>query len=204
MCFLPRRALSVSDCEIARAYKIAGNSVEPIAFIVPRKVSCLKPSLPTLTHSVQADSFQADIFPLAPSAEPALTAGEFFSGKTAPPKLVSLENGAISYGAPPSAPPPAAAPTPTRTTSAPAPQPEPTPRRSEPASVVTSPVVSPPVSRNMSYAPAGDDGAVTELKDENAKLTSELREAREKIRNLELQVESFRANARKAAALLEQ
>lgn len=39
ICFLPRRALSVPDCEIARAYKIAGNTVEPIAFIVPRKVS---------------------------------------------------------------------------------------------------------------------------------------------------------------------
>jgi len=35
-------------------------------------------------------------------------------------------------------------------------------------------------------------------------LESELREAREKIRNLELQVETFRANARKAQALLSQ
>ena len=39
MCFLPRRALSVSDCEIARAYKVYGSSIEPIAFIVPRKVN---------------------------------------------------------------------------------------------------------------------------------------------------------------------
>lgn len=38
MCFLPRRALSVSDCEIARAYKITASGIEPIAFIVPRKV----------------------------------------------------------------------------------------------------------------------------------------------------------------------
>jgi coronin-1B/1C/6 len=43
----------------------------------------------------------------------------------------------------------------------------------------------------------------TALKEENTKLTAELREAREKIRNLELQVESLRANARKAAALLD-
>ena len=41
------------------------------------------------------------------------------------------------------------------------------------------------------------------LKEENARLTAELREARERIRNLELQVETVRANARKAAALLE-
>jgi coronin-1B/1C/6 len=38
MCFLPRRSLNVPDCEIARAYKVVGNAVEPIAFIVPRKV----------------------------------------------------------------------------------------------------------------------------------------------------------------------
>lgn len=45
MCFLPRRALSVSDCEIARAYKVHASSIEPIAFIVPRRVrSTLSPS----------------------------------------------------------------------------------------------------------------------------------------------------------------
>lgn len=38
MCFLPRRALSISDCEIARAYKVYTTGVEPIAFIVPRRV----------------------------------------------------------------------------------------------------------------------------------------------------------------------
>jgi coronin-1B/1C/6 len=38
MCFLPRRALNIRECEIARAYKISGQIIEPIAFIVPRKV----------------------------------------------------------------------------------------------------------------------------------------------------------------------
>ncbi|EKM50835.1 uncharacterized protein PHACADRAFT_264349 [Phanerochaete carnosa HHB-10118-sp] len=185
MCFLPRRALNVNDCEIARAYKIAGNTVEPIAFIVPRK----------------SDSFQADIYPPAPSSEPALTAGEFFSGKIAPPKLVSLDTGAITTGAAPSAIPtsaPAATPAPTRTSSAPAPAPESSP-------VVRTPLVLSPVeppSRTVSIAPVDNESAA--LKEENARLTAELREAREKIRNLELQVESVRANARKAAALLEQ
>lgn len=50
MCFLPRRALSVSDCEIARAYKVAGTSVEAIAFIVPRKVRSLVSSLNSSTN----------------------------------------------------------------------------------------------------------------------------------------------------------
>ncbi|KAI0085355.1 hypothetical protein BDY19DRAFT_909150 [Irpex rosettiformis] len=90
MCFLPHRALSVSDCEIARAYKTCGLTVEPIAFIVPRK----------------SDSFQSDTYPPAPSSEPALTAGEFFSGKTAPPKLVSLKDGAVFAGQAPGPPSP--------------------------------------------------------------------------------------------------
>lgn len=47
------------------------------------------------------------------------------------------------------------------------------------------------------------DSAVSALKEENTRLNSELREARAQIRNLELQVESIKANARKAAALLD-
>ncbi|KAF7370174.1 Coronin [Mycena sanguinolenta] len=61
MCFLPRRALSVSDCEIARAYKVAGSSVEPIAFIVPRKpadrrteVALLNQLAPTCSEELRA------------------------------------------------------------------------------------------------------------------------------------------------------
>ncbi|KAG1740707.1 hypothetical protein EDD22DRAFT_322369 [Suillus occidentalis] len=62
MCFLPRRALNVSDCEIARAYKVSGSSVEPIAFIVPRK----------------ADSFQSGTFTqLHASSEPSLSSREW-------------------------------------------------------------------------------------------------------------------------------
>ncbi len=40
------------------------------------------------------------------------------------------------------------------------------------------------------------------MQQENAKLSMELRESREKIRKLELQVETLKANAQKAAALL--
>ena len=57
----------------------------------------------------------------APSAEPALSAAEYFSGKTAPLKLVSLEDGAISLGTTPVSLPPTAAPAPAKTTSAPPP-----------------------------------------------------------------------------------
>lgn len=45
------------------------------------------------------------------------------------------------------------------------------------------------------------DGAI---KVENARLASELREAKTQIRNLELQVETMKANAQRAARLLDQ
>ena len=44
-------------------------------------------------HLCQSDAFQSDIFPETPSDEPSLTAEEFFSGRSANPKLVNLENG---------------------------------------------------------------------------------------------------------------
>jgi len=208
MCFLPRRALDVSECEIARAYKVAGSSIEPIAFIVPRK----------------SDSFQSDIYPPAPSSEPALTAGEFFSGKQAPPKLVSLENGAVSNASPTSnySAPAVAIPsnltrssstseaTPTQGTpksffppqvSLATPEEEVDPPAQTPGTAPATPMVIPPTPVTSSGSSSQE---VSQLKEENSRLNSELREARAQIRNLELQVESIRANARKAAALLEQ
>ncbi|KZP01401.1 DUF1900-domain-containing protein [Calocera viscosa TUFC12733] len=104
MCFLPRRGLNVAENEIARAYKVVASGVEPVAFICPRK----------------ADAFQADIFPPAPSAEPSLSAGEFFtSTKPITRKVVDLATGSVSV----SSTPVKSASLPTPTTSAPAPQP---------------------------------------------------------------------------------
>ncbi|KAI9139726.1 hypothetical protein BKA69DRAFT_1083913 [Paraphysoderma sedebokerense] len=75
--FMPKRGCDVNNNEIARAYKVHNNLIEPISFTVPRK----------------ADSFQADIFPPTPGDQPSMSADEFFGGKTAPPKLISLEGG---------------------------------------------------------------------------------------------------------------
>lgn len=41
MCFLPSRAVNVAENEIARAFKAVGSMIEPISFIVPRKVSSM-------------------------------------------------------------------------------------------------------------------------------------------------------------------
>ncbi|KAK9718480.1 Coronin-like protein crn1 [Basidiobolus ranarum] len=78
--YMPKRALNVSDCEVARAYKVCRDSIEPVSFVVPRK----------------AEGFQEDVFPPTRSDEPALTADEFFEGKSASPKLVSLETGFVA------------------------------------------------------------------------------------------------------------
>lgn len=77
--FLPKRAVSVSENEVCRAYKVHGNMVEPISFRVPRK----------------SEGFQADIFPPTPGPTPALSSSAFFEGGEAScePILVSLENG---------------------------------------------------------------------------------------------------------------
>jgi len=195
MCFLPRRALNVSECEIARAYKVAGTTIEPIGFVVPRR----------------AEGFQSDIFPPAPSTEAALTAGAFFSGQSAAANLVNLDTGAISAGAAPShvptrttsapAPHPAAAPAPVRATSIPTPTSAAAPAPASPPKSPKSPAFTRPVTTNGS----ADDLASAELKkvqEQNAQLTQELRSARTQIRELELQVESMRANAQRAAQAL--
>ncbi|KAG8221196.1 microtubule binding protein [Butyriboletus roseoflavus] len=188
MCFLPRRALEVSECEIARVFKVTSNGVEPIAFIVPRR----------------ADSFQSDIYPPAPSSEPSLTAAEFFAGKTAPLNLVNLENGAVFAGndAPPapaaiSVPPPAPAPAP-----APAPLPEPTFTPAATKSATITPVHADSLPVNTPIVDSTGNNGNTGLEEEVDRLSGELREARQKIRNLELQVEGLKANARKAAQTL--
>ncbi|KAI8148473.1 hypothetical protein BJV82DRAFT_592242 [Fennellomyces sp. T-0311] len=77
LAFMPKRALNVNECEIARAYKITTNLIEPISFKVPRK----------------SDAFQSDIFPPCVGDEPALTADEWFSGKNADPKKIDLSEG---------------------------------------------------------------------------------------------------------------
>ncbi|KAJ6480941.1 microtubule binding protein [Mycena sanguinolenta] len=197
MCFLPRRALSVGDCEIARAYKVAGSSVEPIAFIVPRK----------------ADSFQSDIFPPAPSSEAGLSAAEFFAGKDAPLRLVSLEDGVSFAGktvpAPSFTPQVQETPAPTRTYTAPAPEPMSARQTSVDSFSAPSPASysspAPPAPTPASYAsppPAQSPAQDSALANENARLNAELREANAKIRTLELELEGVRANARRAAQAL--
>eukprot|EP01063_Lacrimia_lanifica_P024016 TRINITY_DN319_c0_g8_i1.p1 TRINITY_DN319_c0_g8~~TRINITY_DN319_c0_g8_i1.p1 ORF type:complete len:454 (+),score=215.56 TRINITY_DN319_c0_g8_i1:58-1419(+) len=77
VCFLPRTALDVKGCEVARALKIENNTVVPISYRLPRKTA--------------ATEFQADVYPDSFSPEPAITAKEFFAGTNAEPKTVEMK-----------------------------------------------------------------------------------------------------------------
>ncbi|KAJ2823553.1 Coronin-like protein crn1 [Coemansia erecta] len=73
---MPRRGVDVPRCEVMRFFKVTSSSlVEPISFRVPRK----------------AESFQNDIYPPAHAGCPALSAEEYFAGKSAQPVMVDME-----------------------------------------------------------------------------------------------------------------
>lgn len=77
---LPKRAMNVADCEIARFVKVTPDKLEPISFQVPRK----------------SDVFQDDIYPDTFAGESSLTSADWFGGKNAKPKTVSLKGGFVA------------------------------------------------------------------------------------------------------------
>lgn len=77
--FVPKRALNVSECEVARALKLHVNKVEPISFRVPRK----------------SDIFQDDLYPDTYAGEPSLTLEQWAKGGNADPKTRSLAPGFV-------------------------------------------------------------------------------------------------------------
>jgi len=77
--FVPKRALNVNECEIARALKLHVNKVEPISFRVPRK----------------SDVFQDDLYPDTYAGEPVLSLEEWLGGANAEPKLTTLSPGFV-------------------------------------------------------------------------------------------------------------
>jgi len=76
--FLPKRGCDTKKNEIARFFKLHSNKCEPLSFTVPRK----------------AETFQKDLYPATASAEPAMTAEEWASGKNKPPMMMDLSPGA--------------------------------------------------------------------------------------------------------------
>eukprot|EP00053_Salpingoeca_punica_P020415 m.211512 g.211512 ORF g.211512 m.211512 type:complete len:456 (+) comp18430_c0_seq1:49-1416(+) len=78
--WLPKRGMVVSDCEVARAYKLQPKgTVDIISFIVPRKSTL----------------FQEDIFPPTRKDEALLSASAWMGGQNATPTKVSMKEGYV-------------------------------------------------------------------------------------------------------------
>ena len=74
---MPKRGVNVHETEVMRAYKTVNDTfVEPISFIVPRK----------------AEVFQEDIYPPTMGLKPAMSSGEWFSGKNGMPSKISMQS----------------------------------------------------------------------------------------------------------------
>jgi len=74
---MPKRGVNVHETEVMRAYKTVNDTfVEPISFIVPRK----------------AEVFQEDIYPPTIGLKPAMSSGDWFSGKNGMPPKISMQS----------------------------------------------------------------------------------------------------------------
>eukprot|EP00761_Pharyngomonas_kirbyi_P008516 gb/GECH01008527.1/.p1 GENE.gb/GECH01008527.1/~~gb/GECH01008527.1/.p1 ORF type:complete len:455 (+),score=92.75 gb/GECH01008527.1/:1-1365(+) len=78
MTMMPKYTVDVNQCEIVRMLKLESDAVQPISFTVPRKAT---------------DVFQKDLYPDTVAPEPVLTAEEWFNGKNAEPKTMSMKPG---------------------------------------------------------------------------------------------------------------
>jgi len=74
MGMLPKYALDTTTCEVTRLLKLESNAVRPIRFCVPRK----------------ATSYQKDIYPDTYSFESGITCADWFGGKNADRKTISM------------------------------------------------------------------------------------------------------------------
>ncbi len=74
---LPKRGVNVHENEVTRFFKtVDDHFLEPISFIVPRR----------------SEMFQFDIYPDAPAKEAAISANDWFAGKSVDgPKMISME-----------------------------------------------------------------------------------------------------------------
>jgi hypothetical protein len=75
--WLPKRALNVGKCEIARCFRLTRDAIYPISLTVPRK----------------SDMFQADIYPDTYSGSVMLSADEWFAGENRQPEMCSMKPG---------------------------------------------------------------------------------------------------------------
>lgn len=77
LCLVPKTALDIKSCEVARIMKLETTAAIPISFKLPRKTA--------------ATEFQEDVYPPTFSSSPAITAADFFKGENAQPKLTDMK-----------------------------------------------------------------------------------------------------------------
>jgi len=80
--FVPKRALNVSKCEIARCMRLMPDRVIPVSFQVPRK----------------SDLFQDDLFPDCYAGEPGIESKAWFDGGNGTAPRQSMKPGAVRKG----------------------------------------------------------------------------------------------------------
>ncbi|KAG1800148.1 hypothetical protein EV424DRAFT_1587595 [Suillus variegatus] len=208
---------------------IHASSAKPSAQVSPRSCRPYQPHFTRINQAVKPPAANGNAIDegICGLVRAFSLSKRVFPGKTAPLKLVSPENGAVFNGAQSTFTPSAPAPAPTH---APAPTafnapPPITKAVTMPTDVLQTPVLlrseSAPVPRPASpisespvilTPPTQVDDEVRSLAMRRARpfaleaevdrLNSELRAAREKIRNMQLQVEDLKANERKAAQAL--
>jgi hypothetical protein len=72
-----------------RAYKTVRDVlIEPVSFIVPRRVL---PLFDFFANYTQSEVFQEDIYPDTLSGEPSQSSDDWFSGRNVPPQLLKME-----------------------------------------------------------------------------------------------------------------
>merc|ERR1712142_517284 len=76
-CFVPKRALDTTKCEVARFLKLTKDAVIPLSFCVPRKTG--------------AAVFQTDIYPDCFSGLPSLESQEYFKGENKEKVRMSMD-----------------------------------------------------------------------------------------------------------------
>jgi len=76
-CFVPKRALDTSTCEIARFLKLTKDAVVPLSFCVPRKTG--------------TQIFQSDIYPDCVAGLPSMESAEYFKGENAETIRMSMD-----------------------------------------------------------------------------------------------------------------
>jgi len=75
ICWLPKRSVDTTKCEVAVACRLMKDKMIPISFQVPRK---------------SADTFQKDLYPDAYAGKAALTADQWVGGANAQPSKISM------------------------------------------------------------------------------------------------------------------